>query len=146
MSALTWILAAALGAGPKNELVYSPNVSALSDTFAGVGGTDEVSYSFSNAGTAGASSYTVASPTSFTWLLIGAAGDYEIYLDSTGTPDPISSGDSVNTWLSLGTSRTWTLSATNTASTFSGNYTIRRISDSVVVGAGTFTLNVDSAP
>lgn len=41
-----------------------------------------------------------------TWLLSGAAADYEVRLDVVSGPTP--SGSAVGTWLGAGTSREWT--------------------------------------
>jgi hypothetical protein len=58
------------------------------------------------------------------WLLIGSAADYECYMEVLSGDIP--TGSAVNTWIGLGTTRTWTLtvSATGT-STFSGRVRIR---------------------
>lgn len=51
---------------------------------------------------------TATNATSYTWLLNGAAADYDILLTPViGAP----SGSSVNTWLSLASNRTWSVTS-----------------------------------
>jgi hypothetical protein len=61
----------------------------------------------------------------FTWLPAGsAAADYEIRVTGTGTTP---TGSLLNTWLNLGTTRTWTITDATTAGgpvSFSGTYEI----------------------
>ncbi len=75
------------------------------------------------------------------WLLSGAAGSYEINYNPTGdTP----SGDPTNTWLNMGTDRSWELGGG--VSNCSGPIQIRRASDSVVVVNQNLEMNVESSP
>jgi hypothetical protein len=76
-----------------------------------------------------------------TWLLQGAASDYEIRV--TGTGD---SPGTLNTWLNLGTTRSWSLTQTGGVSgskSFSGTWEIRRASSGVIQDSANFLLEVE---
>jgi hypothetical protein len=79
----------------------------------------------------------------FSWLVGGTGSDYDIYFTQ-------SSGSTVtgtlNSWLSLGSSRTLSLTddVAGTAETASGAYQIRHSPSSTVVATGNWTLNADS--
>jgi hypothetical protein len=78
-----------------------------------------------------------------TWLNVGAASDYEIYVTGTGdTP----TGAAVDTWLGLGTTRQWALNASSILKDFLGTFSVRRVADSVVVDSGTFHIEADGTP
>ena len=79
-----------------------------------------------------------------TWLLVGTNTDFEIYLSGTGnTP----AGDALNTWLSLGTTRIWSLSdgGGGGVSSFNGTVQIRRAADQVVVDTAALSLYIESS-
>ena len=72
-----------------------------------------------------------------TWLLSGAAADYEIRLT------PISGsfgGSAVNTWLSLSASRAWTLAAGVMPASINGTLEIRLVSTGEVLDSAGLTL------
>lgn len=70
--------------------------------------------------------------TSQNWLLSGAAADYQVRVSPTS--GSFSSGNSVNVWHGLGTSRFWTRNRTTIGiNTTVATVEIRRVSDSVVV-------------
>jgi len=124
--------------------VYAPDVGAADFTKAGIGGTAQVSISFNSAGTASQVGATSTTPGAFTWLLAGASSDYEIYFTSPGATAV--SGSAEDTWLGMGTNRSWVLSATNDFKTYTGTYTIRIASGSVDIATGSVQLDVDSTP
>lgn len=83
-------------------------------------------------------------PNLFQWKLQGAAGDYEVRatLDS-GT---LTSG-TTGSWLACSTTRTWVRTRTaNGTSSAQLTIEIRRVSDSVVVGTGVWTLDATVEP
>ncbi len=76
----------------------------------------------------------------------GSAADYEIYVSGTdtgGTP----SGPGFDTWLNLGTTRTWTLTNAvgNDINTFSGTYQIGLAGTATALGSATFNLSAEHA-
>lgn len=75
------------------------------------------------------------------WLLTGVASDFEIYCTHAGTA--LSSG-TLNTWLDMGTTRTWRLATTANDRSFDATLTfqIRRKSDGAIVATGSYTLEV----
>lgn len=83
----------------------------------------------------------------FTWLISGAAADYEVRVTTaSGTGF---AGDALATWLGLGSTRTWRLTRASPDGTTTGtaNVEIRRVSDSVVIaGPVTFTLTAERGP
>lgn len=95
-------------------------------------------YSVNSNGTVTGSGFT-----SYTWLLIGNASDYEIR--ATETSGTVTVG-TVGTWLSLGTSRTWektrTLNGAGTAEV-TLSVQIRRASDLEVLDTTTVTLTAE---
>lgn len=78
----------------------------------------------------------------FMWLLIGQASEYEIRVQGSGNT-PV--GDALDTWLSLGVTRSWELSGVPiTIKSFSGTYEIRRASDQLVLGGNSFNLTAEA--
>ena len=76
------------------------------------------------------------SGTSFNWLEGGTAGNYEVYV--TTVSGTFSSGPATGTWHNLGTTRSWSVARLTTGTkTFTGNFKIRRVSDSVEMVADT---------
>lgn len=79
----------------------------------------------------------------FTWLLSGAAGDYEIRaaLSSGTTP---TAGPAMGAWSNLGTTREWSLSRSIVGAVSCVlAVDIRRVSDGVVI-AGPVNINLDA--
>ena len=76
------------------------------------------------------------SGTAFNWLEGGTAGNYEVYL--TTVSGTLSTGPAVDTWHSLGTTRSWSVARLTTGTkTFVGNFKIRRASDLAEMVANT---------
>lgn len=75
-----------------------------------------------------------------TWLIAGAASDYEIRVTGTGD-DP----GNLNTWLNMGSTRTWELTLPGgvaDSASFSGTWEIRRASSGVVQDSASLGLTV----
>lgn len=82
----------------------------------------------------------------FTWLLSGAAADYQILLTTVSGTSP--SGSAIATWLALNSVREWSITRSGLAipGTTESVFTlqIRRVSDSVVIaGPVTITLQCE---
>lgn len=74
----------------------------------------------------GTYTYGQGAGTSGNWKVAGGAGDWDIMMVKTAGDTP--NGDAVNTWLNLGTSRTWFFNVTNnfaTIKSFTGYFQIR---------------------
>lgn len=79
--------------------------------------------------------------TLYSWLLAGAASDFQFM--ASGLTGTAPSGSTFNTWISGGTGVGWTLTRTSdTSGSTSCSFTlqIRRASDSVVVATATISL------
>ncbi len=139
---------------------YASNV-VLSDQLAqnnslsGVGGTATATYRLASTGVASATnSAGVLTAISGQWLTSGTAADYEVYAEWSpvgGGPGGIVGGGSTGgaasgTWLSLGTTRDFTLSATNNFVERELYIRIRNAATQTVVNFCTITAEVDSAP
>lgn len=80
----------------------------------------------------------------FQWKLQGAAGDYEVR--ATLDSGSLTSG-TTGSWLACSTTRTWVRQRTaNGTSSAQLTIEIRRVSDSVVVGTGVWTLDATVEP
>lgn len=99
------------------------------------------SYTLSNSGSGGRSLAAGGSAT-WTWLLQGLNTDYQVRAtyQSGNTP----TGDALSSWLSLGTTRSWSLSVGTGGGTKDGFILveIRRVSDSVVIDSATVEISV----
>jgi hypothetical protein len=93
--------------------------------------------SYSSTGTA-----TGTNSTSGTWLLAGVNSNYEILLNKTSGITP--TGDSVNTWMALSTSRSWSLSVSNGLKECSGWLAIRDTLNNVTLSNSAFTMATES--
>ena len=78
------------------------------------------------------------------WLLRGSAADYEINVDA-GTGDALEvTSSAVDTWLSLGTTRIWSIHQGAMGSkAWSSSYEIRLASTGSVVASGTISLSAE---
>lgn len=86
----------------------------------------------------------ISTTTRFTWLLSGASSDYAVRatLDSGDTP-----AGTLGTWTTISSTREWSLTQiTNGFKSCSLTIEVRRVSDSVVLGSCTFTLDVSREP
>jgi hypothetical protein len=128
-----------------NVLVYTPAISVSNYTKSGVGGTSTVSFSLNNTGGGSTTGATQSSPGSFTWILAGSASEYEVYVTGSASNGGAFTG-TLNSWLSLGTSRTWSFATTNNDSDWTGTYQIRRISDGAGGSTGSIQMSVATAP
>jgi hypothetical protein len=132
-----------LMAGDVPPSVYTPNLNMRDTHLAGIGGTASVDFTFYNTGAGQTTGFNVSTPGSFTWLLIGAASDYELYVTNAGLG---TISGTLNTWISLGTTRAYSMTESNNDSSANGTYQIRRASDSVVLSTGTWSTEVATAP
>ena len=87
-----------------------------------------------------------------TWLVDGAAADYEVNFNWTHTPNgggSTTAGPSAASWVACDTDRLWEINDSATAmgqGTMSGLVSIRQTSDNVVLASGYVTLTVDHEP
>lgn len=79
------------------------------------------------------------------WLDSGVAADFEVRVTKRVTSDDTPSGDSLGSWLSLSTDRTWTLSAGSNDSALSRlEVEIRDAGSGTVLTSANITLDVDN--
>lgn len=86
-------------------------------------------------------SYAIDSigPNSGQWLSAGAASEVEVYAVASGAV----SGAALNTWLNLGTTRSWWISRTLNGTSFANlNLTFRRTSDGAELDTANIWLEV----
>ena len=78
-----------------------------------------------------------------TWLLAGAAADVDIYVTGAGdTP----TGSAINSWLNLGTTRSWTLAQAILGSkAFTGTAEFRNATTLETLGTVTFAITAEEA-
>lgn len=81
------------------------------------------------------------------YLVTGASSDYEVR--ATMASGTNWSGSALSTWLNLGTTRSWNLSASRVAPgttvvTGTATVEIRRVADSAVVATATITLEAEA--
>lgn len=108
-----------------------------------VGTTATAQYRLSNDGSIDATQGTNTIQNVGFWFEdVDSPSDYECR--ATADPGEVSSG-TLNTWLSLGTSRTWTLSSPTVSGVLEGEIfvEIRRASDQVVLDSATITLQAE---
>ena len=79
--------------------------------------------------------------TTGTWLLAGTAAEIDVYVTGTGdTP----TGSAINTWLNLGTSRSWTLTQNVIGvKVFTGTAEFRSAATLATLGTVTFTIDAE---
>lgn len=78
-----------------------------------------------------------------TWRLVGASADYEIRYSPTGDTGSLT-GAAINSWLGLGTTRTWTLTDSGPAGgplSVSGLMEIRLASSGTVLSSATVSMS-----
>ena len=95
---------------------------------------------FNNTGTVTGSGNGGSS--SFTWLLGGAAADYDIRVVVTGDTGSMT-GSALSTWLNLGTTRSWTLddlSSAGVGNAVTGTYEIGLTGTATALGSASFDL------
>ena len=132
---LNWLLMAAMNQVAGGGRVNCENIT-LVDAIAGPG-TATATSAFASAGTHNG---TPGTDYDFTWMLSGAGADYDIYVTGTGdTP----TGSAIDTWLNLGSARSWTLSSTSGSVLFTGTYTIRDATTLIELGSNGFLLNAE---
>lgn len=77
-----------------------------------------------------------------TWLISGAASDYEVLVSGSGSTP---AGSALDTWINCGTSPSWSMSASGGAQirTFSGGWSLRR-AGGATISTGSFSLTANS--
>lgn len=124
------------------------NATASNFSKAGIGGTATATYRLNSNGAAYRTnlSGTLIS-ISGEWLVSGSASAFEARMSAAS---PAGSGGTTggtfSTWLNLGTTRDWTLSATNNFAERYFNLEIRLASTGTVLDTALITFSVDSAP
>jgi hypothetical protein len=127
-----------------------------------LGGSSNANFYFYANGTASAaagatSGVVTVSGSPQTWLISGAAGDYEVnfnWTHSTGSgslPDggSTTSGPAAASWVACDTDRLWEINDSANAEgtgTMSGTVSIRRTSDNTVLATSNVSLTVDYTP
>lgn len=79
-------------------------------------------------------------------MVSGSASDFEAYMTPAGGGSGGTTGGTFNTWLNLGTTRDWTLTATNNYAERFFTLQIRLASTGTILDTATITFEVDSAP
>lgn len=135
--------------------VVLSNQSAVNFSLAGVGGSATATYRLDNAGQASRTntSGTLVNITG-QWLTSGTAADYEVYAQwspSGGGPGGVLGGGTTggatpDTWLSLGTTRSFTLTGVSANVERELYIQIRNATTQEIVNFCTVTVEVDSAP
>ncbi len=118
--------------------------SCINLTKAGIGGTASATYRLANSGQASRQQGSGLVSISGQWLVSGSVSLFEVRgtdLGGGGTFTTPGSG-----WLSLSTTRDWTLTVTNNYETHSLLVEIRLASSGVVLDSATIDFEVDSAP
>jgi len=103
--------------------------------------------SMSNVGSNGGGGATLMS--SETWLITGAASDYDVRWSFTGSTGDVIANPGNGVWLNLGTSRTWSIRDSDYnpgVKNIIGNLQIRNASTLVVLATGTLSMSVDFEP
>jgi len=129
---------------------YFPSVKITNQTAsnlskAGIGGTATATYRLGSSGQAAATN-TAGVLTNITgeWLVgSGTTSDYEAQGTWSGSGGTIGGPTG---WVGLGTTRDWTLTATNAFVTRSLALEIRIAASALVVATATISFEVDSAP
>ena len=137
--------------------VQFSNMSGSGTGSNGLSGSASADFYFLSNGTAqvvaSASGGVVnVSGTPQTWLISGAAADYEVNFNWTHTPNgggSTTAGPSAASWVACDTDRLWEINDSATAAgngTMSGTVSIRRTSDNTVLATGYVSLTVDHEP
>ena len=101
--------------------------------------SNNASVSFKNDGTVEGTAISESGPDGWTWLLSGSASDFQIRAKPTsGSVD--SSSSAVNSWLGLGTTRTWYMKRSPWNDTVVLSISIRDSATQTVRGTCTITL------
>lgn len=121
------------------------NISATNTQRAGIGGTSTTTYQLNSNGSLYANDGTdTITQRTGEWRLISPSSDYEAYATWSGSGGTIG-GSATGTWLGLGTTREWTLTATNSLATRTLTVKIRRASTSFELDTADVVVEVDSS-
>lgn len=129
--------------------------TAVNTSLAGVGGSATATYSLNSSGQATRTN-AAGTPVNITgqWLTSGTAADYEVFAQwspSGGGPNAVLGGGTTggatpDTWLGLGTTRSFTLTGVSANVGRELYIQIRNASTQDIVNFCTITVEVDSAP
>jgi hypothetical protein len=126
--------------------VFISDITAYNNSLSGVGGTASATYRLASTGVASSSQNASLVPISGQWLIAGSASDYEVQ----GTVTFSSGGGSLvgpgAGWNNLGTTRDWSLTATNNFAERELLIEIRPVGSTSTAISATITIEVDSAP
>jgi hypothetical protein len=127
--------------------VFISDITAFNYSLAGIGGTASATYRLASTGVA---SRTLVSGTLVSipgqWLIAGSASDYEVQgtvIFSSGGGSLVGPGAG---WNNLGTTRDWSLTATNDFAERDLLIEIRPVGSTSTAISATISINVDSAP
>ena len=121
--------------------------TALNYSQSGIGGSATATYRLGNDGIAKATNVSgVLTAITGEWLVTGSASDFEAYMSAAGGGSGGSTGGTFNSWVNLGTTRDWTLTATNNYAVRYLTLQIRVVATGTILDTATITLEVDSAP
>jgi len=124
--------------------VYMIQVQLPATVLAQRSASSPASFQFRSAGDFVEGSSTPSAELPLTWLVSGAAADYEYNMSAPGG-DGFSTG-ATDTWISGGTSTTWTRTAgLGQTRTATGTLKIRRASDHVELDSCACTLECDNS-
>jgi hypothetical protein len=111
---------------------------------AGIGGSATARYTLNSSGSASRTIFNGNTATiSGEWLVGGTAGNYEVNATWSGSGGSITGPSG---WVSLSSSREWTLTESNNYATRTLSVQIRVASTGTVAASATITFDVDSAP
>jgi hypothetical protein len=98
-------------------------------------------YSLNSSGI-GSRSIAGGGSSTWTWLLMGLNTDYQVRVTYQSGDTP--TGDALGSWLSLGTTRSWSLSVGGTGGSKDGflQIDIRRVSDFVIIDTALVEISV----
>ncbi|MFZ9767198.1 MAG: hypothetical protein ACO3C4_01740 [Candidatus Limnocylindrus sp.] len=131
----------------------SPASVAISNQLAanysksGIGGGATATYRLANSGQASATNLSgTLVAISGEWLVAGTASQFDARMTPTGSGSGGSTGGTFSSWVNLGTTQDWTLSATNNFASRQFTLEIRLSSSGAVLDTATIDFEVDSAP
>lgn len=131
--------------GKSAASVLITDKPASNSTLAGLGGTATATYRLRNDGVALATNTGgVLTAISGEWLVSGTVSQFEVYATWNGSGGTV--GGTTGSWISLDTTRDWTLTVTSQDITRTLDIQIRLASTGSVLDTATITFNVNSAP
>lgn len=131
--------------GKSSASVLITNQSAVNNSLEGEGGTATATYRLRNDGVALATNnFGVLTVISGEWLVSGTVSQFEVYATWSGTGGTV--GGTTDSWISLDTTRDWTLTVTSDVIVRTLDIQIRLASTLVVLDTATISFEVNCAP